>query len=124
MWLSNAGIGQSQRVTFLAAAAPSGLELSNNSTNDEFLSAVTYKQVAFVLKQFEQTTGNSHDSSSSVLAGSSAKTLPHSVRGRAGVQRQPSYALKRLPYHLCLQYGQWKDGHRINSSLINSVASF
>ena len=45
MLLSNAGIEHSQRVSVLAAAAPSNVDLTDQSSNDEFLAAVTYNNL-------------------------------------------------------------------------------
>lgn len=58
MLLSHANIEQSARVSVLAAAAPSTADFDDNSTNDDFLEAVTYKQLASVVKQCERPSGS------------------------------------------------------------------
>lgn len=56
MLLCNAGIEHSQRVPVLAAAAPSGDCYNEQSTNGDFISAVTYKQLAPAVKQCERAS--------------------------------------------------------------------
>ena len=73
MLLSNANIDQSQRVSVLAAAALKNDSLNEDSSNDAFLSAVTYKQLASVVKQYERA-GNPPGVSNEALAASSART--------------------------------------------------
>lgn len=54
MLLSNAAIDHSQRISALAAAAPSGTTFTELSRNDDFLSEETYRQLASVVKQCEK----------------------------------------------------------------------
>lgn len=50
MLLRNYGIEQSQPVLVLSAANPSSDMFIEQSSNEEFISAVTYKQIASVVK--------------------------------------------------------------------------
>lgn len=43
-----------QRVSKLAAAAPSMHELGDNATRDDFLEAVTYELISSVIRQFNK----------------------------------------------------------------------
>lgn len=54
MLSSNAAIEHSQHVQCLNAAAPEGTIFSDQSSNDKILSAVTYQQLASVVKQCEK----------------------------------------------------------------------
>lgn len=61
MLLSSDEIKHSQCVSVLAAAAPSADGFSEQSTNDEFLSAVNYKQLASVVNQYERASNEFSD---------------------------------------------------------------
>lgn len=50
MLLSNAGIENSQRLSVHAADEPSSESFPGHSTNDNYLSAVTYKKLSAVVK--------------------------------------------------------------------------
>lgn len=56
MLLGNSGIEQSQKVSVLAAAAPSSDFLSDYFTNYEFLKSVTYNQVSSVVKKCDKSS--------------------------------------------------------------------
>lgn len=43
----------------LSAAAPASDDFDDDSTNDDFLKAVTYKQLASIAKQSERVSGTS-----------------------------------------------------------------
>lgn len=58
MLLSNSGIEQSQKVSFLAAAAPANLSLSKLCSKNDFLKAVTYHQLVSVVKQCERASSS------------------------------------------------------------------
>lgn len=51
MLLSNLSIEDAQLVSVMAAASPSEADLGNQSTNDQFLAAVTYNSVASIIKK-------------------------------------------------------------------------
>lgn len=117
MLLSNSAIDDSQRVSVLAAAAPSGDSLDAQSTNDQFLSAITYQSVSSVIKQCDKSpsaTGNVN-----ALNASSAGTTSHG-RGR----RSRSNITMRFPCDKCGKYGHWKRNHNPDGSLPAHVKSF
>lgn len=106
MLLSNAVIDHSQRVSVLAAAAPFTDDLSENSSNDELLAAVTYKQVASVVKQCERVSGVTNSFSSTVMVASTENKIAPKIRGRKNVSRKPSASVLRcFPCHVCGKYG-------------------
>lgn len=70
--LSNAAIEHSQCVACLNAAAPNSPILSEKSSNDEFMSAVTYRQLASVVKQSEKAPSTPFPSTYYTLIASSA----------------------------------------------------
>lgn len=47
MILSNSGIDHTQRVSVMAEASPSDENLTDSSTNDDFIAAVAYKENCF-----------------------------------------------------------------------------
>lgn len=127
MLLSNASIEQSQRVSVLAAVASSGQNFSEQSTNDEFLNAVTYKQLASMVKQCERSSSTLSSTTTS-LSASAAGAVSRSQcgdRNRKGIgPHKPSFsALKRLPCHHCTKFGHWKDSHRADGSLVDGAQS-
>ena len=72
MLLSNSAIDDTQRISVMAAAAPSDQHLNGQSTNDQFLSAITYQSVASVVKQCDKSS--QHPAEGSHLTASSAGT--------------------------------------------------
>lgn len=119
MLLSNASIEHSRRTSALAAAAPNGTVFSDQSSNDDFLDAVTYKQLSSVVNQCEMATTTT---SSMSLSSSSAGTLRSPRRGRGNGFRRPlNAALKRHPCHTCDKYGHGKDTHNKEGSLQSGV---
>ena len=54
MLLSNSAIDDNQRVSVMAAAAPSDSNLYNQSTNYQFLGVITYQSVASVIRQCDK----------------------------------------------------------------------
>ena len=126
MLLSNANVDQTSRVSVLAASAPSTDDFNDNSTNDDFLAAVTYKQLASVVKQCERASVNPA-AYNETLTASSAGAMPRSRNGgyRGSAMRQPSNAaLARLPCHVCKKFGHWKDSHRRDGSLAPNTKSY
>lgn len=124
MLLSNSGCDDSQRVTVLAAASPSNSNLTPQSTNDEFLKAVTYPSVASVIKQCDKS---SHDGTeNSPLAASSAGTScyrgPH--RGNKERSNHRTHPTRKYPCNLCGKYGHCKSSHNEDGSLPSNVPSY
>lgn len=60
MHLSNSYIDYTQRVAFMAAAAPSGSDLNLQSSNDQFLSAITSQSVASVTKYYYNVSAKNY----------------------------------------------------------------
>lgn len=110
MLLSNSAINDAQRVSVMAAAAPSDENLNSQSSNDEFLSAFTYQSVSSVIKQCDKTSLEPNESTS--LTASSAGT------GRFERNRYKGYSPSmKYPCDLCGKYGHWKRNHSPDSSL-------
>lgn len=55
MLLTNAAVENSQRVSVLAAAAPSDPKLTNQCSTDDFLKAVSYCSISSVLSQCDKS---------------------------------------------------------------------
>lgn len=102
-----------------AAAAPTGTNLTDSSTNDQFLAAVTYKPVASVVKQCN--TGGS-SSSGDTLVGNYGGPINDTNRngngnkhnkgkGKFGFRKHPLSLLKRKSCLQCKKFGLWKDSH-------------
>lgn len=53
MLLSKFDVRHSQRVLYLKAAARNGEFFNDQSSNADFLQAVSYRQLALVVKQYE-----------------------------------------------------------------------
>ena len=85
--LSSSSIEHSQRVSVLAAAATNKESFNEQTTNDEFLSAATYKQASFV-KNF----GKASALSTQTFLASSAETASNGNRSRNCCRRLPSNA--------------------------------
>lgn len=60
MLLKNSAIDNNQRFSFMSAAAPSGVDLHIQSSNNYFLAAVTYSAVASVIKEFDKSSHSSN----------------------------------------------------------------
>lgn len=122
MLLSNASIEHSQRVSALAAAAPNGTVFTDQSSNDDYLKAVTYRQLASVVKQCEKASTPVY---SPALAASAAGITTRPKRSQNNGFRRPStFALKRHPCHSCGKFGHWKDRPKDDGSLHPGVKSF
>ena len=118
MLLSNSSVDHNQRVSILAAIAPNNDQFSEDSSNDDYLSVVTYNSVASVVKQCDrsepQQSNLSLNASSGLFnkgASSNASRSPHRSR------RPPVSMLLKYPCDLCRQYGHWKPSHRTDNSL-------
>lgn len=122
MLLSNSAIDDNQRVSVLAATPPADPTLNSQSTNDMFLSAVTYQSVASIVKQCDRTHTTSVNQNS--LAASSAGTTQrygHSSpqnRGRTRPTKAEYEALMmKHPCNLCGKFDHWKRSHSSDGSL-------
>ena len=132
MLLSNSGIDHSQRISVLAAAAPTGNNLTDSSTNDQFLAAVTYKQVASVVKQCN--SGSSSTSGETLVGNYGGPTNEtnrngngngyNKGKGKFGFKKPPLSVLKRKPCIQCKKFGHWKDSHASDGTLPNGTPAF
>lgn len=117
MLLSNSAIDDTQRVSVLAAAAPSDDNLNAQSTNDQFLSAITYQSVSSVIRQCDQSSAASENLNA--LNASSAGTT---YRGKGN--RSRGNITMKFPCDKCGKYGHWKRNHNPDGSLPPHVKSF
>lgn len=123
--LNNAGIEHSQRVSALSAAAPNGASFTAQSTNDEFLSVVTYNQVSGIVKQCEKANRSPPDPLSASNGGGGRRQSGRNIQQRRNHGRKPAIgALKRMPCHSCGKFGHWKSSHKEDGTLPDSVKSF
>lgn len=105
-FLSNAGIEHSLRVSVLAPITSSEDSYIQQSTNDDFLSTATYKQLASVLRQCKRTSVLASSACLMKFATSSAEAVSYSSRGRNnGPRKLSNSALSRLRCHACGRYG-------------------
>lgn len=103
MLLSNTSVKHLPRISALAAAAPNRTVCLDQSANDDFLGAVTYRKPESVVKQCEKAAKST---SNVPLSASSAGTSCNSRRSRSSGFRRPSNAaLKRHPCRTCDKYG-------------------
>lgn len=90
---------------------------------DDYLKAVTYKQLSFVIKQYGKASRVSI-SNGSALAEISASALSNKNNNQNGL-RCPSIAvLKRKSCHSCGRYGHSKNSHNREESLKRGVKVF
>lgn len=103
--LSKITIDGAQRVSVVSAAAPSASNVSSRSTNDEYLSAVTYTSVASFNKHFEKTshlTTNSSNSTMTVYYGDMNRHSRINVnRNRPKISPQMKYPCDMCGYGHC-----------------------
>lgn len=107
---SNSAINDSQRVSVMAATAPSVENLTSQSSNHQFLSSITYQSIASVVKQCDKT---SHDAiENGPLAASSAGTSHFGGQARGVRTRNKGQSvLMKYSCNLCGKYGLWKRNH-------------
>ena len=123
MLLSNSAIDDSQRVSVMAAAAPSDESLNSQSSNDAFLSSITYQSVSSVIKQCDKTTHTTVDQAP--LSASSAGTSRSHEQNRNNKGRSKGQSLSmKYPCDICGKYGHWKRNHNHDGSLPSHVKSF
>ena len=116
MLLSNSAIEDSQRVSVMAAAAPSNQNLSSNSSNDEFLSAITYQSVSSVINQCDKSSQPPVENET--LTASSAGTTQFRGQYRNNNSRNNSLSpTMKFPCNICGKYGHWKRNHNRDGSL-------
>lgn len=123
MILRNAAIEHSQRDACLNDAAPNGRVFSDQSSNDELMSAVTYKQLASVVRQCEKAPSTSSTSTYNTLNSSSAAGF---VKKHKIVKFWPpsNSTLKKNSCHQCSKYGHWKESYNDDGSLKKGATSF
>ena len=77
-----------------AASAPTGTQFTDEASNDDFLEAVTYTQLASVVKQCEKGAGKSSEMLTASSAGSLRPRFSKNKKGNGN--KKPSVsALKR-----------------------------
>ncbi len=128
MLLANSAIDDNQRISVMAATAPSDATFTAQSTNDEFLAAITYNSVASVIKQCDKTSQNTEESSA--LTASTAGTSSFGSNQNRGNYNKPRLskaeydALKmKHPCNKCGKYGHWIRDHNSDGSLPSHVKS-
>lgn len=136
MLLANASVDNSQRVAVLAAAAPTDSSFTNQSSNDEFMKAVSYSSVSSVLRQCDKPKSNSIEDHNPISSNSAATF--HSSFSNHSSRRDRSYArnkkklspdqladLKsRSRCHKCSKLGHWSTDHNVDGSLMSNTRSF
>lgn len=88
---SNSAINDPQSVSVTAAAAPSDENLTSQSSNDQFLSSITYQSIASVVKQCDKTPHRATENDP--LASSSAATSHFGGQARGGRTRNKSQSV-------------------------------
>lgn len=94
---------------YVLAAAPNSTVLNEESTNDQFLEAVTYKEVPSIVKTCDR---GPRSSSTEHLQADSACFDKRPKSGRNNIGRKPDHsALCRLPCNSCGKYGHGQASH-------------
>ena len=116
MLIANASIDNTQRVSVLAAASPTGPDLDSQSTNAEFMKAVSYQSVSSVLRQCNRPHDTTISQSNPII--SNAATTEHfrgrniNPRGRPKLSPLQLLNLKsRSQCRTCKKYGHWSGDH-------------
>lgn len=125
MLLANAAVDNSQRVSVLAAAAPNNSNLTNESSNDDFMKSVSYGSVSSVLRQCDKPSSFSSDQRNPVTS-NSASTVPQHNKYRRNNDKSERRKLSpeqladlksRSKCHKCSKYGHWSSEHNSDGSL-------
>lgn len=105
--LSNAEIDHTQHVSVLAKVSPNGSFLTNQSTNDKFLSAVIYKKFAYFVKQCDRRNSRA---ASEHLHSIMARTNNLIPRGSSnnGRNKTPDAVLRKIPCRTWSAFGHGK----------------
>ena len=90
MLLSNSSIDDNQRVSVLAATAPSDPNMNAQSSNDDFLAAITYSSVASAVKHCDTSSESSLENTT--LAASSAGTNNSYGQSRGNYGGRPRFS--------------------------------
>lgn len=122
MLLSNSAINDVQRVSVMAAAAPSASNLNAQSSNDQFLAAVTYTFVSSVIKQCDKAAHSNTGQASGTLAAGSGNVNRSSQKYGDRNRPRISPTMKYL-CDTCGKYGHWKRNHMADGSLPPGVKS-
>lgn len=131
MLLSNSNIDDAQRVSVLASASSSDSELNAQSTNDEFLNAITYQSVASVIKQCDHQNTNDNLMANSAQAHQNRFFKPkNGFKNNFKNNRPPlpkevyDQKTKQYPCHKCGKYGHWAREHYPDGKLKPGAKSF
>ena len=120
MLLSNSAINDSQRVSVMAAAAHSNQNLSSNSTNDEFLSSITYQYVSAVIKRCGNTS-QPHIQNETLSASSAGMTKFRGQYRNNNSRNKSESPTMNFSCNICGNYGHWKKNHNRDGSLPSHV---
>lgn len=123
MLLSNASIDDAQRVSILAAASLSDENLGAQSSNDQYLSAVTYSSVASVIKQCDKSA-RSPTTNGTLNASSGGFGNSFNNRNSRNGDRNRISPTMKYPCDTSGKYGHWKQNHRADGSLAPGLKSF
>lgn len=122
MLLNNAFFDHSKRSSALPDSPPARTSLPEKAENVDFLKVVTNSQVSSLVKQYEEsdcsTSGGLTASSGS---GSRSRNYKH---GNNGARKRSTGALKRLPCHICGNFGHWKSSQGEDGSLPEVIMSY
>lgn len=126
MLMSNSSIDDAQRVSVMVAAALSAASLNAESTNDQYLRAVTYNAVASVIKQCDKSRfSGSGDHDNTLNASSGAfSNHPNKNRRNRNCDRSSISPTMKYPCNTCGKFGHWKRNHRADGTLAPGVKSF
>eukprot|EP00171_Calliarthron_tuberculosum_P017605 IDg17605t1 len=120
MLLANPSVDNGERISVLAAAAPSSITTEDACTSD-YLSAVTYNSVASVLRQCDTASSYEHNTSNSMRAHSANAHPSRSFRSNRPKRMLPPEKLAELKSRsicrTCKQKGHWHSDHNQDGSL-------
>ena len=128
MLLANSAIDDNQRVSVMAANAPSNSCLNGQLSSDEFLAAITYNSVASVIRQCERSTpSTSEEYSLTASAGTMNSSNNGQQRGNLNRSRPSKAEYEALkmkhPCNMCGKYGHWVRDHNSDGTLPHGTKS-
>lgn len=104
--------------------------MNDQSNNDDFFVAVTYRQVSSVFKQCDKATSKSHETSST-LSGNSGSTTTGNRNENIGngnvndnSTNSKSNAICRYLCIICKNFGPWKQLNNCDGSLPPEITVF
>ena len=120
MLLANSKVDSGQRISVLAAAAPSSD--SNAKTTDDYLKEISYDSVASVLRQCDRTgNGDQNVSSSALHANSVSATTFNTHRKKKGKKKLNPAELADLKTktecRICHKHGHWACDHHADGTV-------